>query len=101
MSTHFKEWSSETCIIWGHCASNATTILTKMFTDRLQNLVDVVDIFFSARGRARGSLGRRGGGAGGVRFFIENPRKGRGAPKEGGGGGGREGVCGEFGGEGV
>ena len=45
----------------------------------LLNLVDVSDIFylfFSARGRGKGSPGRRGGGGGGGRFFIENPRRG-------------------------
>ena len=58
------------------------------------NLVDVSDIFyfFSARGRGRGSPGRRGG------FLLKIPWKG-GSPK--GGGGLREGVCWELGGGGA
>ena len=40
-------------------------------------------IFFSARGRGRGSPGQQGGG--GVGFFIENPRRGGVLPKGGAG----------------
>ena len=54
-------------------------------------------LFLSARGRGMGCPRCQEGG--GVRLFIENPRRG-GLPGEEGGGRGREGVCGEFGGGG-
>ena len=50
-------------------------------------------LFFSARGGGRGSPSRQKGG--GVRFCIENPR--RGVSQEGEGPRGREGVCGALG----
>ena len=56
--------------------------------------MDISDIFyfFSARERGRGRPGQQGGG--GVGFLLKIPAKGVGTR------GGREGVCGEFGGGG-
>ena len=58
--------------------------------------MDVSDIFFSARGRGRGSERRREGGA----IFMENPRRGGLPGGWGWGARGREVVCGELGGGG-
>ena len=66
----------------------------------LLNLVDVSDLFyfyfFCSGDWPGGVQGDREGGGG--RFFVENPRREGGVSQDGGGGrGGREGVCREFG----
>ena len=71
------------------CVSNLLLMFCSWWTFR---------IFFSSflLGRRERGSPRRQRGAGGVRFFTENPRRARSLRREGGGRGGREGVCREF-----